>query len=761
MKNNYSKLKDGFGRGLVKAAACLSFVLLGTEAKSQCSTTFTPATSCSSGDQIQTFILDNIAASGNNGCSANAYGLFNSPVWTLLVGSSYNWTVTNGPTWPQGVAIWIDLNGDNILTSNEQLANDPSGLMHTGSFVIPFSATGGTNRRMRVRCQYNTTLPNTNSTACDSWTFGETEDYLVDLIPPTPCNNTPAANSVVGTTASICPGSSTPLGIANVYTLSGITYTWGVASNSVGPYAAVPNVTTSVYTPTNITTTSWYQVTIGCANGGNTITAAPIQVSVQPVIISDVPYYEGFEGIQYNNDLPNCSWAKSDPLAQTYTVANNSNRIPHNGNKFASFYYSPAGTHYFYTNGIQLYAGVTYSAATWFTTEYYGYNTWNLSMMVGPNQSTTGLVQIANLSYAASPNYKLFDNTFTVPASGIYYVAVKAISNGVCCGNYLSWDDLSITIPCSLNTPTINITAQGPTTICQGQTVTLNATGLNTYTWSTGATTNSITDMPNANTTYWASGTNTITNCMAQASKNVIVNPVPVVSIVPNATAVCDGNSLNLIAIGANSYTWSTTQSAPVINVTPTGPSATYSVNGANSYSCVAQAIQVIAVNPLPTVTAQSNRSVACMGEPISLSAGGASSYTWMASSAYLQGSPVAINPGLGTTIYTVTGSDANGCSKTITLVQEVYNCVGINEHSSSLSGLNVYPNPNNGSFSIELNNGLDKTIEIVDVTGRMIFSESSTKDLIQVNADHLANGIYYVRVKSDNAVEILKVVKQ
>ena len=259
---------------------------------------------------------------------------------------------------------------------------------------------------------------------------------------------------------------------------------------------------------------------------------------------------------------------------------------------------------------------------------------------------------------------------------------------------------------------------------------------------------------------YTATGTNTITNCTAMATKNIVVNPTPLVSVVPSATTVCDGNAVNLIAFGANNYTWSTSNTGAMISVIPTGPTSTYTVLGSNMYNCVGQSIQMISVNPLPTVTAQSSRSVACLGEPISLTGGGADSYQWMSNSSYVQGSSVSVNPGV-TTTYTVTGTDANGCVNKTTIVQQVFNCVGINEHASSLSGLTIYPNPNSGSFNIALKNGLTKTIEIMDVTGRTVLSENRSEDLISLNINQLANGIYYVKVKSDNAVEILKVVKQ
>jgi hypothetical protein len=61
----------------------------------------------------------------------------------------------------------------------------------------------------------------------------------------------------------------------------------------------------------------------------------------------------------------------------------------------------------------------------------------------------------------------------------------------------------------------------------------------------------------------------------------------------------------------------------------------------------------------------------------------------------------------------------------------------------------------------IETNNNMDKTIEVLDVTGRVIISEKSNNDRILINITNLANGIYQVRVISEKGVDMIKVIKQ
>ncbi|MBA3683169.1 MAG: T9SS type A sorting domain-containing protein [Bacteroidetes bacterium] len=68
---------------------------------------------------------------------------------------------------------------------------------------------------------------------------------------------------------------------------------------------------------------------------------------------------------------------------------------------------------------------------------------------------------------------------------------------------------------------------------------------------------------------------------------------------------------------------------------------------------------------------------------------------------------------------------------------------------------------PNTGEFTIELNNGSVKNIDVMDVTGRVIISNTSSNDKVDFNIDALANGIYYVRIQANNSVETIKIVKQ
>jgi hypothetical protein len=115
-----------------------------------------------------------------------------------------------------------------------------------------------------------------------------------------------------------------------------------------------------------------------------------------------------------------------------------------------------------------------------------------------------------------------------------------------------------------------------------------------------------------------------------------------------------------------------------------------------------------------------------------------------------------------GTFVATYSYTDGvTGCANTATTSIDVSICIGIENIGKELNGLQVYPNPNAGEFVVELGNGLEKTVEVCDVTGRVILSSVSDNDKVEMNISSLANGVYFVKIQSNNKVEIIKIVKQ
>jgi hypothetical protein len=128
----------------------------------------------------------------NNASGANAgYGNFTSLSTDLSKGTAYTLSIT--PTWSstkynEGYSAWIDYNKDgDFADAGEQIFSKAASQTTpvTGSFTVPTTATEGATR-LRVSMKYNA-IP----TSCEAFSYGEVEDYTVNIIAGTPptCTN--------------------------------------------------------------------------------------------------------------------------------------------------------------------------------------------------------------------------------------------------------------------------------------------------------------------------------------------------------------------------------------------------------------------------------------------------------------------------------------------------------------------------------------------------------------------------------------------
>lgn len=116
----------------------------------------------------------------------------------------------------------------------------------------------------------------------------------------------------------------------------------------------------------------------------------------------------------------------------------------------------------------------------------------------------------------------------------------------------------------------VDVLVEGPTSLCPGQQVTLSAPAGESYTWSNGATsqTISVTNEGNYSVVVWNAD-----NCAA-LSNNVVVHMIdqeePTVEA-QGELSFCQGGEVILTSTPALTYTWSNGQNTPSIVVTQTG----------------------------------------------------------------------------------------------------------------------------------------------------------------------------------------------
>jgi hypothetical protein len=100
----------------------------------------------------------------------------------------------------------------------------------------------------------------------------------------------------------------------------------------------------------------------------------------------------------------------------------------------------------------------------------------------------------------------------------------------------------------------------------------------------------------------------------------------------------------------------------------------------------------------------------------------------------------------------TVTNSTGNSCSSVVNVT--VSNNTSISSENNSK--LKIYPNPNNGSFKIDLSNLNNEEIRIYDQMGRMIksFKVDDKKYLNkEINVMNINAGVYYIKTKNNNLI--------
>jgi gliding motility-associated-like protein len=286
------------------------------------------------------------------------------------------------------------------------------------------------------------------------------------------------------------------------------------------------------------------------------------------------------------------------------------------------------------------------------------------------NQATILANANGAISYSWSPPTGLSSTTVPNPVAGpastTTYV-VTATNQYGCADN----DTIVVNI-----TPAPPISVSNDTAMCAGGIAQLVASGAQSYTWSpaTGLSSTTIanpTASPLATTTYIVVGNNG--GCLDYDTVTVNITPPPAAFAGPDFS-ICTGAQGTLNATGGVQYTWSPTSTIigspnqASVTVAPT-TTTTYSVVVVNQGGCISTDQITVTVNPLPTVTANSNDYTICAGSSANLSASGAAGYVWSPStglSSTISAVPSA-TPG-NTTIYTVTGTDANGCTDTDTV---------------------------------------------------------------------------------------------
>ena len=261
--------------------------------------------------------------------------------------------------------------------------------------------------------------------------------------------------------------------------------------------------------------------------------------------------------------------------------------------------------------------------------------------------------------------------------------------------------------------------------LCIGGSVTLNASGAPIVVWDNGIQ-DGLPFVPNSTATYTVTGTD---NNGCQSSDVVVVTVNNPTSATLNVTT-CDAYTLN-----GQTYTASGTYSQLLSN--SAGCDSTLTLNLTLNYSPNQPNIYVqnqvnLSTDLVPGLTYQ---WIQCSDlTPIS----GQTAITY--------------NP-TSNGVYAVVVT--NGCGSDTSLCTSI-TTIGLEEHLSSQ--ILLYPNPNNGVFTLEMPQTLiGQTIQIFDMAGRLIQENTAQemKQLIELN--DVATGSYWLRIGSETPMKLVK----
>lgn len=342
-----------------------------------------------------------------------------------------------------------------------------------------------------------------------------------------------------------------------------------------------------------------------------------------------------------------------------------------------------------------------------------------------------------NVLNATSPNY-------TASLSGNYKLVVT---------NSNSCADSSSAITVNVNSlPPIPTISSSATSFCKGKSLLLSCANTGySYQWKKDGT--AISGANNVNLTVFQPGNYTveITNtnsCKSVSSvSNIKENASPVVPIVTanGATTFCEGGQVTLstLATGVN-YQWqkdSLNISGANSNSIIANTSGNYSLEVSNITKCKSNSetsiVNVFSNPTKPTITLNGN----------SLYSSNPTGNQWYRNTLLIPGATSSSFIPIQSGSYTTLVTNLNNCKTESDPFSFIAS--GINEIESPT--FQIYPNPNNGNFTLQLKNTEAKngTITIVDMLGRTVYESlyklNNNEGVISISQLQLKAGTYNI----------------
>jgi hypothetical protein len=719
-------------------------------------------------------------ASGAN--STNGYGDFTADptlTTTLVAGTTYSGsngvsvTVRSNATNSQG-GIWIDYDHSGTFDASEYTLLGTSSLQATDvtfsgvTLAVPATALAGPTRA-RVRWR-NSAF--TSADACTGgatgW-YGETEDYLVSICQPS------TASFSYGSASYCVSGSTNPtISLATGATAGTFSSTTGLTLNATTGAITLSTSTPGTYTVTNTVS--------GSCNAPGTAT---VTINAAPTA-----------GFSYGAG-PYCVSGSTNPTA---TLA---------GGATAGTFSSTAGLTLNATTG-----AVTLSTST--------PGTYTVTNTVAAANGCASISSTASVTITAAPTAAFSFPTattcagsaatltptlgtgatagaFTLPtATGLTVNATTgAITVGATAtaGTYTVTNTVAASGGCAAVTSTATFTLTAPSTAtfsypaatyCRSSTATatptITGTAGGTFTSATGLSINASTGVITPGTS--TAGTYTVTYtvsgaCGSSSTQPVTITAAPTATFsyaTPGTGAACAG--------GTGSFTPTITGTGGTFSVAPAGltvnattgaisltgaPAGTYTITNtvAASGGCAAvTGTATFTVNALPATPTLTLSGTPATG--ITLTSSAASGNQFYLNNVAVPGATgtsYLINSGTRNGSYTVTVTNASGCSATSAPVSVVVTATSAARASTALA---VYPNPTpDGHLLLELTGYQEAvSVRVLNAVGQQVYagtvagSAPSRKQTLDLSA--LPSGVYILQARTaSGSVDVRRIVRE
>jgi len=255
-----------------------------------------------------------------------------------------------------------------------------------------------------------------------------------------------------------------------------------------------------------------------------------------------------------------------------------------------------------------------------------------------------------------------------------------------------------------------------------------------------------------------------VSDTLAYADTSNVVTVKKVLNPVINITGsleTCEGYGVYLCIDTIppmSTYIWSNGDTS---NCTYFYSSGTVSVSLTDANACSGTSSANVVIHNNPVVDLGNDTTIFANQNIVLYAGSGYTNYTWSTpTGCFSNTSPTytadSTNVGFGTGNYCVTVIDNNGCgvSDCINITYAITNDI----FGEDIDFIKIYPNPTKGLFSIEAKD--IKQVVIYDITGKLISDDKILKDYYEFDLANNPKGVYFVKIITENATVINKIVK-